>query len=164
MLLFDAIHRVPRSLGHAYFAGNLRLPDVLDYHGLDRKGCRSYHFAGNDCRSLRSSGSHLYSQARVYADRVDDCLYLGVRFPRPLLFRRISDPALVYSYPIFNFALPVYSFWRMDSYSWGQTRTIEGDGNHKKMLVEADDYFEDSMIPLERFQGESIPSPRFRFG
>lgn len=42
----------------------------------------------------------------------------------------------------------------MDSYSWGQTRTIEGDGKDKKMLVEADDYFEDSMIPLERFQGK----------
>jgi hypothetical protein len=46
------------------------------------------------------------------------------------------------------------SLRRMDSYSWGQTRTIEGDGKDKKMLVEADDYFEDSMIPLERFQGE----------
>jgi chitin synthase len=52
----------------------------------------------------------------------------------------------------------------MDSYSWGQTRTIEGDGKDKKMLVEADDYFEDSMIPLERFQGESTSSPRLRIG
>jgi hypothetical protein len=43
----------------------------------------------------------------------------------------------------------------MDSYSWGQTRTVEGEGKNKKMLVEADDYFEESMIPLKRFQGRS---------
>lgn len=85
-------------------------------------------------------------------------------FSVPITCSTHSDSALVYSYPIFNFALPVYSFWRMDSYSWGQTRTIEGDGKDKKMLVEADDYFEDSMIPLERFQGESTSSPRLRIG
>lgn len=48
----------------------------------------------------------------------------------------------------------------MDSYSWGQTRTVEGEGKDKKMLVEADDYFEDSMIPLKRFQGTLPSRPR----
>lgn len=37
--------------------------------------------------------------------------------------------------PIWNFVLPVYSFWHFDDFSWGQTRKLDGpaDGSKKKL-------------------------------
>jgi chitin synthase len=29
--------------------------------------------------------------------------------------------------PIWNFALPVYAFWKMDDFSWGATRQVAGE-------------------------------------
>lgn len=36
--------------------------------------------------------------------------------------------------PVFSFLLPLYSFWRMDDFSWGQTRLVLGEAG-KKLLV-----------------------------
>jgi chitin synthase len=36
--------------------------------------------------------------------------------------------------PVFSFALPLYSFWKMDDFSWGQTRVVLGESG-KKMIV-----------------------------
>ena len=36
--------------------------------------------------------------------------------------------------PVFSFFLLLYSFWRMDDFSWGQTRIILGESG-KKMVV-----------------------------
>ena len=36
--------------------------------------------------------------------------------------------------PVFSFFLPLYSFWRMDDFSWGQTRVVLGESG-KKMIV-----------------------------
>jgi chitin synthase len=36
--------------------------------------------------------------------------------------------------PAFSFFLPLYSFWRMDDFSWGQTRVVMGESG-KKMIV-----------------------------
>lgn len=36
--------------------------------------------------------------------------------------------------PIFSFLLPLYSFWRMDDFSWGATRVVMGESG-KKMIV-----------------------------
>jgi len=33
--------------------------------------------------------------------------------------------------PIWNFVLPVYSFWHFDDFSWGQTRMVEGESGNK---------------------------------
>ncbi len=41
----------------------------------------------------------------------------------------------------------------MDDFSWGSTRLVVGDGNNKKVISDADDHFDDSMIPLKRFSG-----------
>eukprot|EP00834_Sanchytrium_tribonematis_P002243 NODE_65_length_25825_cov_1.353844.p10 type:complete len:264 gc:universal NODE_65_length_25825_cov_1.353844:845-1636(+) len=33
--------------------------------------------------------------------------------------------------PIWNFVLPLYAYWKMDEFSWGKTRTVEGgEGEH----------------------------------
>ena len=36
--------------------------------------------------------------------------------------------------PAFSLFLPLYSFWRMDDFSWGQTRVVLGESG-KKMIV-----------------------------
>ena len=36
--------------------------------------------------------------------------------------------------PAFSFFLPLYSFWKMDDFSWGQTRVVLGESG-KKMIV-----------------------------
>ncbi|KAF8526085.1 chitin synthase-domain-containing protein [Gautieria morchelliformis] len=55
------------------------------------------------------------------------------------------------SYPIYSFFLPVYSFWSMDDFSWGNTRLVIGEGNSKKVMIADDEKFNDSMIPLKKF-------------
>lgn len=36
--------------------------------------------------------------------------------------------------PMFSFFLPLYSFWRMDDFSWGATRVVLGEAG-KKIVV-----------------------------
>lgn len=36
--------------------------------------------------------------------------------------------------PAFSLLLPLYSFWKMDNFSWGQTRVVLGESG-KKMIV-----------------------------
>ncbi|PFH50393.1 glycosyltransferase family 2 protein [Amanita thiersii Skay4041] len=57
----------------------------------------------------------------------------------------------ILSYPVYSFFLPVYSFWCMDEFSWGNTRLVVGEGKDKKIIVNEDEKFDDSMIPLKKF-------------
>ncbi|KAG9095195.1 hypothetical protein FS749_010895 [Ceratobasidium sp. UAMH 11750] len=50
--------------------------------------------------------------------------------------------------PAFSFLLPLYSFWRMDDFSWGSTRLVVGEGN-KKMIVHDEGKFDPRSIPLK---------------
>ena len=59
-------------------------------------------------------------------------------------------------YPVYSFLLPVYSFWCMDDFSWGNTRLVIGEGNNKKVIMNDDERFDDSMIPLKKFSGKYI--------
>ncbi|TFK16674.1 glycosyltransferase family 2 protein, partial [Coprinopsis marcescibilis] len=36
--------------------------------------------------------------------------------------------------PVFSFVLPLYSFWKMDDFTWGQTRLVLGESG-KKLIV-----------------------------
>jgi chitin synthase len=65
---------------------------------------------------------------------------------------------LFLSFPIYSFFLPVYSFWSMDDFSWGNTRVVLGEGKDKKVITSEGEHFDDSMIPLKKFSGESPPS------
>ena len=40
----------------------------------------------------------------------------------------------IFAIPIFSFMLPLYSFWRMDDFSWGATRVVLGE-SEKKIIV-----------------------------
>jgi chitin synthase len=41
----------------------------------------------------------------------------------------------------------------MDDFSWGNTRVVVGEGNNKKVVIDDDEKYDDSMIPLKRFSG-----------
>lgn len=56
-------------------------------------------------------------------------------------------------YPVYSFFLPVYSFWCMDEFGWGNTRLVIGEGKEKKVIMNEDEKFDDSMIPLKKFSG-----------
>ncbi|CAL1709779.1 unnamed protein product [Somion occarium] len=50
--------------------------------------------------------------------------------------------------PAFSFFLPLYSFWKMDDFSWGQTRVVLGESG-KKMIVHDEGKFDPKVIPLK---------------
>ncbi|KAI0062534.1 glycosyltransferase family 2 protein [Artomyces pyxidatus] len=50
--------------------------------------------------------------------------------------------------PVFSFLLPLYSFWRMDDFSWGATRLVMGEAG-KKMIVHDEGKFDPRSIPLK---------------
>ncbi|KAL0070282.1 hypothetical protein AAF712_002774 [Marasmius tenuissimus] len=55
------------------------------------------------------------------------------------------------SYPVYSFFLPIYSFWCMDEFGWGNTRLVIGEGKDKKVIINEDEKFDESMIPLKKF-------------
>ncbi|KAG6809077.1 hypothetical protein H0H92_001693 [Tricholoma furcatifolium] len=57
----------------------------------------------------------------------------------------------ILSYPVYSFFLPIYSFWCMDEFGWGNTRVVIGEGKEKKVIMNDDEKFDDSMIPLKKF-------------
>ncbi|KAK7469967.1 hypothetical protein VKT23_001403 [Stygiomarasmius scandens] len=57
----------------------------------------------------------------------------------------------ILSYPVYSFFLPIYSFWCMDEFGWGNTRLVIGEGRDKKVIINEDDKFDESMIPLKKF-------------
>ncbi|KAJ9479525.1 putative Chitin synthase 3 (putative) [Pseudozyma hubeiensis] len=58
----------------------------------------------------------------------------------------------ILAYPVFSFFLPIYSFWHMDDFSWGNTRIVVGEKGNKKIVAGTDDEpYDDTMIPVKRF-------------
>ncbi|PPQ79006.1 hypothetical protein CVT25_002315 [Psilocybe cyanescens] len=54
----------------------------------------------------------------------------------------------IFAIPAFSFFLPLYSFWKMDDFSWGQTRLVLGESG-KKMIVHDEGKFDPRSIPLK---------------
>ncbi|PCH37422.1 glycosyltransferase family 2 protein [Wolfiporia cocos MD-104 SS10] len=50
--------------------------------------------------------------------------------------------------PAFSFFLPLYSFWKMDDFSWGATRIVLGESG-KKVVVHDEGKFDPRSIPLK---------------
>ncbi|KAJ6489438.1 glycosyltransferase family 2 protein [Mycena vulgaris] len=78
--------------------------------------------------------------------------------------------------PIFSFMLPLYSFWKMDDFSWGATRLVLGESG-KKMIVHDEGKFDPRVIPLKSWNdyenelwdkesnhsiGSWVPPPKLR--
>ncbi|KAA1474601.1 glycosyltransferase family 2 protein [Dentipellis sp. KUC8613] len=53
--------------------------------------------------------------------------------------------------PIFSFMLPLYSFWRMDDFSWGATRIVLGESG-KKLVIHDEGKFDPKAIPLKTWE------------
>lgn len=41
----------------------------------------------------------------------------------------------------------------MDEFGWGNTRLVIGEGTSKKVMINDDEKFDESMIPLKKFSG-----------
>jgi chitin synthase len=41
----------------------------------------------------------------------------------------------------------------MDEFGWGNTRLVIGEGASKKVMINEDEKFDESMIPLKKFSG-----------
>lgn len=54
--------------------------------------------------------------------------------------------------PVWNFVLPVYSFWHFDDFSWGETRKVEGEVVDKAGHGGDKAIFDGTTIPLRRWE------------
>jgi chitin synthase len=52
----------------------------------------------------------------------------------------------IFATPVFSFALPLYAFWNMDDFSWGNTRVVVGDQG-QKLVISDEGKFDPSTIP-----------------
>ena len=57
----------------------------------------------------------------------------------------------ILSFPIYSLALPVYSFWKQDDFSWGNTRIVIGEKGTKQIIAMQDEGFDPRSIPLQRW-------------
>ena len=57
----------------------------------------------------------------------------------------------ILAFPVYSFILPVYSFWKQDDFSWGNTRIVIGEKGTKQIIAMQDDGFDPRSIPLQRW-------------
>ncbi|KAK8011457.1 chitin synthase [Apiospora arundinis] len=55
------------------------------------------------------------------------------------------------AFPIYSFILPIFSFWRQDDFSWGNTRVVIGEKGDKRVVAVDGEKFIPSSIPLQRW-------------
>jgi chitin synthase len=53
--------------------------------------------------------------------------------------------------PVFACGLPLYAFWHMDDFSWGNTRVVTGDSG-QKVVVSDEGKFDPASIPKKRWE------------
>ena len=53
--------------------------------------------------------------------------------------------------PVFSFALPLYSFWHMDDFSWGNTRIVTGEKG-QKIVISDEGKFDENCIPHKKWE------------
>ncbi|KAK5045228.1 Chitin synthase, class 6, partial [Cryomyces antarcticus] len=57
----------------------------------------------------------------------------------------------ILAFPIYSFVLPIYSFWKQDDFSWGNTRIVLGEKGNKAVVAVEDEGFDPRSIPLQRW-------------
>jgi chitin synthase len=53
--------------------------------------------------------------------------------------------------PVFSFAIPIYSYWHFDDFSWGNTRVVVGDGGKKVAVTIDEGKFDPKSIPTMKW-------------
>jgi chitin synthase len=70
----------------------------------------------------------------------------------------------ILAFPIYSFILPIYSFWKQDDFSWGNTRVVIGEKGVKQIVTTDDEGFNPRSIPLQRWDdyalANSLPGRR----
>ncbi|KAF4587542.1 class V chitin synthase [Ophiocordyceps camponoti-floridani] len=57
----------------------------------------------------------------------------------------------VLAVPVFSFGLPLYAFWHMDDFNWGNTRVVAGEKG-KKVVISDEGKFDPSSIPRKKWE------------
>ncbi|KAL2811043.1 chitin synthase-domain-containing protein [Aspergillus granulosus] len=57
----------------------------------------------------------------------------------------------IFAMPVYALALPLYSFWHMDDFSWGNTRIITGEKG-QKIVISDEGKFDPASIPKKRWE------------
>ncbi|AEO55499.1 glycosyltransferase family 2 protein [Thermothelomyces thermophilus ATCC 42464] len=57
----------------------------------------------------------------------------------------------VIAIPVFSFALPLYAFWHMDDFNWGNTRIVAGEKG-KKIVISDEGKFDPASIPRKKWE------------
>ncbi|KAL1843363.1 hypothetical protein VTJ49DRAFT_1950 [Mycothermus thermophilus] len=57
----------------------------------------------------------------------------------------------VLAIPVFSFALPLYAFWHMDDFNWGNTRVVAGEKG-KKIVISDEGKFDPASIPRKKWE------------
>ncbi|EAA27097.2 glycosyltransferase family 2 protein [Neurospora crassa] len=57
----------------------------------------------------------------------------------------------VIAVPVFSFALPLYSFWHMDDFNWGNTRVVAGEAG-QKIVISDEGKFDPASIPKKKWE------------
>ena len=57
----------------------------------------------------------------------------------------------IFALPVFTLALPLYSFWNMDDFSWGNTRTIMGEKG-QQVIISDEGKFDPNSIPRKKWE------------
>jgi chitin synthase len=53
--------------------------------------------------------------------------------------------------PVFSFGLPLYAFWHMDDFNWGNTRVVAGEKG-KKVVITDEGKFDPESIPRKKWE------------
>lgn len=57
------------------------------------------------------------------------------------------------AYPFHSFILPIYSFWYMDDFSWGNTRVVIDESKGKRVVIQDDqDVYDPRTVPFETWE------------
>lgn len=57
----------------------------------------------------------------------------------------------LFAMPVFNLALPLYAFWHMDDFSWGNTRVVTGEKG-RKIVISDEGKFDPASIPKKKWE------------
>ncbi|KAL4780366.1 chitin synthase-domain-containing protein [Aspergillus varians] len=60
------------------------------------------------------------------------------------------------AYPIYSFVLPLYSFWKQDDFSWGNTRVVIEEKGSKRVVAVEDEPFDPRSIPVQRWDDYAL--------
>lgn len=64
--------------------------------------------------------------------------------------------------PIFNFFIPLYSFWHFDNFSWGSTRrVVGGDGQIRHEIVQEESKFDEKSIQTTKWSEYCMQQMKF---